>query len=353
MKDLKPLSDETLSFFFGQLTMMVHAGIPLLQGVSLLAADLPKKPQRQRLQEGLYLMEQGCPFSVVMTQSRLFPPLACQIMAAGESSGMVETMLSLLRAYYEKTNARRQRIIQALAYPVFLLVCTGLFGIAAIVGIVPVFADMFAQLGIPVPPATQALLDVSTAVRHHGRTLALGSCLSAAFVVYAGRRQDIRQHIMTVLLTSPLIRRVCLILCWQRFSQILAIQLSSGIPVLQALTEASAAVPSIWFRKAMMNVQHGVAQGKTLSQAVRKERLSTAYIETMLRIGETTGKYEEALEAISLYYQWQIDKGLTLIQQALGPAVLLIVGASVGAMLLCVFMPLLDVASGMTATGGM
>ena len=298
-------------------------------------------------------MEQGWPFSSVMTQCRLFPPLACQIMKAGESSGMVETMLSLLSAYYEKTNARRQRIIQALAYPVFLLVCTGLFGIAALVGIVPVFADMFAQLGIPVPPATQILLDVAQAVRQQGRTIALSACLGAALVVYAGRRQDIRQRVIAVLLACSVIRRVCLILCWQRFSQILAIQLSSGIPVLQALTEASAAVPSAWFRLAMAKVRHGVAQGTALSEAVRKERLSTAYIETMLRIGETTGKYEEALEAISLYYQWQTDKGLTLVQQALGPAVLLIVGASVGAVLLCVFMPLLDVASGMTATGGM
>lgn len=353
MKDLKPLSDETLSFFFGQLTMMVHAGIPMLQGVGLLAADLTKGSQQQRLQQGLYLMEQGCPFSAVMTQSRLFPPLACQIMAAGESSGMVETMLSLLSTYYEKTHARRQRIMQALAYPVFLLVCAGLFGIAAVVGIVPVFADMFAQLGIPVPPATQALLDVSQAVRQHGSTIVLGICLGTALFVYAGRRQDIRQRVIAVLLTSRFIRIVLLSLCWQRFSQILAIQLCSGIPILQALTEAAAAVPSVWFRKAMMNVRHGVSQGQPLSQAVRKERLSTDYIETMLRIGETTGKYEEALESIYVYYQWRTDKGLTLLQQTLGPAVLLVVGTSVGAMLLCVCMPLLDVASGMTVTGGM
>lgn len=353
MKEITPLRAGTLAFFFGQLRLMVHAGIPLLQGVRLLSAELGRQPQRQRLQQGLYLMEQGCPFSSVMMQSQVFPLLACQIMKAGESSGMMETMLALLSDYYATAHAQRQRLIQALGYPIFLVVCTIFFCLGAVFGIVPLFADMFAQLQIPLPRATQILLDIVHTVRRHFLAISTGLCLGSAIILYGWRCQTWRQGAIRYVLRNHQIQTLCLSLCWQRFSQILAIQLSSGVPLLQALAEAAAAVPCVWFRQDIEKVRQDVAQGTTLSQAVRQHHLSTAYIETMLRIGETTGKYEEVLGAIHGYYQWHTEQWLTLLQKALGPAVLCIVGVSIGAMIICLVMPLLDVASGMTMSGGL
>lgn len=343
----QPLRAVQLAFFFRQLQTMTQAGLPLVQSLNLLGADLPLTRQRQALQQAIRFMEKGRSLSEVLTMTNLFPHLACQSIRAGEQSGALDVVFGILSAYYQQAHERRNQLVQALAYPCFLIGCTLCLCVGVVFGIVPVFADLFSQLGLPLPQGIQRLMVVVHWLQRHAGMLGLGAVGGGICGAYVWRQAPWRLRLSRYCLGIPWLRSLGLMICWQRCSQLLAIQLASGLPLLPALQDAAAAVPWQWFRQDLLGVMQALAQGASLSQAVLRQRISTPYVETMLVMGEQTGKYEEVLQAIHEYYQWRLTQGAKTLQQWLGPAVLLLVGAGIGFLLISLVMPLLDVASGM------
>ena len=134
-------------------------------------------------------------------------------------------------------------------------------------------------------------------------------------------------------------------LCWQRFSQVLAIQLGSGIPLLQAMQDTAKMIPSRWFRQCMKKTVYRLENGTAFSLAVRQGGFDTPYIETMLQVSEMTGRYEESLQSIAAYYRWRLERRAAVMQQCMGPAVLLIAGIGIGVLVLCLLLPLFDMAT--------
>lgn len=346
MRKNKPLSWPVLSFLFDQLRRMSRAGIPLSQSLQVLCHDIPHEGQRRRLRHAVRCMEQGQAFSHTMEQAALFSPLACQVVRAGEQSGQLEEMFGLLSVYYHEAHTQRQALYQTLAYPVFLLCCTGCLLMGAVLGILPAFSDMFREMGVPLPETTARLLSGAQFIREYIRELAAGAGCCVIIVSCCLRHEPWRQEIMRRVCTSPMFGQLCLVCCWQRFSQILAIQLRSGVPVLEGLHDAAQAVPLAWFRHEIRQVCRFVGQGVSVSQAMKRCGLTTPYIMTMLIVGEATGSYDEALQSISDYYAAQMRRWLTQCQKALGPALLLIAGSVVGLLIICLLLPLLEMASG-------
>lgn len=348
-KTVRPLRDEQLAFFFRQLQTMTQAGLPLVQSLKLLGLDLPLVRQQQALQQAIRFMEKGRSLSEVLLQTRLFPGLACQSIRAGEQSGALDVVFGILSAYYQQAHEQRKQVIQALAYPCFLIGCTCCLCVGVVFGIVPVFSDLFVQLGLPLPQGIRQLMAVVHWLQRYAGELGAALVIGCIGCGYLWRQADWRLRLSRYFLRIPWVRSFSLMICWQRCSQLLAIQLASGLPLLPALQDAAAAAPWQWFRKELSGVMQALGQGTSFSQAVLRQRISTPYVETMLVMGEQTGKYEEVLQAIHEYYQWRLTQGAKTLQQWLGPVVLLLVGAGIGFLLISLMIPLLDVASGMTS----
>ena len=156
-----------LAFFFRQLATLVGSGIPLVQAWQLLMADMPGR-YRRPLHLAALQMEQGvCP-SQAMDQCRAFPELACRLIRAGEQTGNLEGLCRVLADFYETKGKERRLLVQALAYPAFLLVCLILLTAGACLFIIPVFTDMMDQMAVPLPKGTQYLLAAMGALRHYG-----------------------------------------------------------------------------------------------------------------------------------------------------------------------------------------
>ena len=156
-----------LAFFFRQLATLVGSGIPLVQAWQLLMADMPGR-YRRPLHLAALKMEQGvCP-SQAMDQCRAFPELACRLIRAGEQTGNLEGLCRVLADFYETKGKERRLLVQALAYPAFLLVCLILLTAGACLFIIPVFTDMMDQMAVPLPKGTQYLLAAMGALRHYG-----------------------------------------------------------------------------------------------------------------------------------------------------------------------------------------
>lgn len=310
------LSAAMLALFFRQLAVLVGSGIPLVQAWQLLLSDMPGAC-RPSLHLAALQMEQGvCP-SQAMRQSQAFPDLACRIIRAGEQTGNLEGLCQVLADFYERKGRERRLLVQAVAYPVFLLVCLAALTAGACLFIIPVFTDMMVQMAVPLPKGTQYVLALFDGLRQYGLYGLAGLCCALIALRWA----------------------------WQRFSQILAVQLAGGIPLLDCLSEAAAVVPSCLFRQYVWQARLLLERGCAFSQAVHAGRFGTPYVETMLAVGEMTGTYDEALASIAVYYGSRLQLLAGRIRRWLGPVVLLLTGALMGVLILCFLLPLLDMAS--------
>ena len=292
-------------------------------------------------------MEKGMAVSEALGQTGLFPSLVCRIVSAGERAGNLEQMLYLLGQYYEQADKQRRFLMDALSYPLFLLLCTTAMTVGIVAFILPVFEAMFNQMQMPLPAMTAYMLAGAHILQFYGAALAAGAVAGIASLLLLLRRPGVRRYAEDKLFSLSALRRLCVIFCWQRFSQILAVQIRCGIPLLDALDDGAAVVPVDWFRRAVNQAARRLENGSSFSQAVRLGQFGTPYIETMLLVGETTGRYEDALQAVSEYYQWRIQSRLSVVQRLAGPLMLLGVGAVIGTLVISCMLPLLDMAAGM------
>ena len=215
----------------------------------------------------------------------------------------------------------------------------------AVFFIIPVFVDMMAQMNVAVPKGTQYLLSVCGWLRRHGIYIPLGISLMSFFLVRAWRDDTYRLAMEKAVLRVPGVQSLFLAWAWQRFSRILAVQLSGGIPLLECLSGAGSVVPSLSFQNYVRCLRFRLERGQTFSQAVHDSPYGTAYIETMLTVGEMTGKYDDALTAIAVYYDSRLRRWAAGLQRWLGPFVLIIVGVFMGFLMFSLLLPLLDMAS--------
>ena len=344
---LRPFSYKTLSLLFYQLGAMTRAGSPFVQACRLLLHDVTSKKQRQAMKLAVDYMEKGMAVSEALGQIGLFPSLVCRIVSAGERAGNLEQMLYLLGQYYEQADKQRRFLMDALSYPLFLLLCTTDMTVGIVAFILPVFEAMFNQMQMPLPAMTAYMLAGAHILQFYGAALAAGAVAGIASLLLLLRRPGVRRYAEDKLFSLSALRRLCVIFCWQRFSQILAVQIRCGIPLLDALDDGTAVVPVDWFRRAVNQAARRLENGSSFSQAVRLGQFGTPYIETMLLVGETTGRYEDALQAVSEYYQWRIQSRLSVVQRLAGPLMLLGVGAVIGTLVISCMLPLLDMAAGM------
>lgn len=342
----KRLSPTKLAFLFQQLAAMTVTGITFVQGWRLIQREMPKQ-YWQTMEETARSMENGTGPSTAMEQAGLFPSLACRIIRAGENSGSMDKMLNLLGEYYDNAGHQKQCVINALAYPAFLIFCTFLLLMGAMFYILPVFEELFRQMAVPLPAATRGLLLLRHLLYNYLWLLAAALLAAAVALVRIVRRPAYRAVLERYILTIKPVRKLGIMYCWQRFSRILAVQLAGGIPLLTALQDASAVVPLLWFQGNVRRLITFLEGGMAFSRAVRAVGFGTPYIETMLRVGETTGNYEEALQALAAYYEWQISLLFKRFRRILEPAVLIIVGLAIGFLVLSLLLPLLDAATTM------
>lgn len=345
---MRQLAPGECAFFFRQLGILLQGGIPLLQAWKLLGLDFSGK-KRQALYQVSRQMERGTSLSQAMSRCPLFPALSCRIIRAGENTGSLEGMCQVLSEYYGE-NARERRLLwQALAYPAFLFLCLTVMLVSAVFFILPIFTEMMEQLQVPIPAATQRLLALVFWLRQYGLIILLLLIILGSGIYISWQREKWRLRWENLLCQLPGLKKVIFLWSWQRFSRILAVQLQGGIPLLQAWEDALPVVPSLWMRRRLQGAVLFLSWGRSFSQAVHLSHLGTPYIETMLQVGEMTGTYDQALAAIAVYYGSQLASWSQRLRRCLGPLMLLFVGSSMGALILCLLLPLLDLATGMSS----
>ena len=336
------LTDKECAFLFGQTGLLLKAGIPLTEAWQLISRRLKNRRKRQAVAGCITAMESGKRAAESMQDSGAFPQTACSLVQAGEHSGHMEDMTELLASYYERLCDERSQLRNMMIYPTFLFVCINILFFGALVFVIPVFSDLFAETGVPLPKSTQMLLAAGNFLCRYGLFL-IGAAVMTGILIYKLlQRRRYRERREELLWRIGRIRTFFLIWSWQRFSMILAVQLSGGIPIISALGDALSAVPSEVFKGHIVRTIHCLENGMSFSTAVKSGRFGTSYVETMLRVGESTGDYDRVLRTVSAYYGKRLRETSTAIRKAAEPLMLVLTGIVTGFLVTALLLPLLD-----------
>ena len=336
------LTDKECAFLFGQTGLLLKAGIPLTEAWHLISRRLKNRRKRQAVEGCIMAMESGKRAAESMQDSGVFPQTACSLVQAGEHSGHMEDMTELLASYYERLCDERSQLRNMMIYPTFLFVCINILFFGALVFVIPVFSDLFAETGVPLPQSTRMLLEAGNFLCRYGPFL-IGAAVMTGILIYKLlQRRRYREKIEELLWRIGRIRIFFLIWSWQRFSMILAVQLAGGIPIISALGDALSAVPSEVFKGHIVRTIRCLENGMSFSTAVKSGRFGTSYVETMLRVGESTGDYDRVLRTVSAYYGKRLRETSTAIRKAAEPLMLVFTGIVTGFLVTALLLPLLD-----------
>lgn len=340
---MKKMTDGELSAFAQQLAMILHAGISALEGISILREDACA-PEDQELLDALYEhLERTGSLEEALRGTGVFPDYFVQAAALGEHSGTLDEVMDALAGHYERQNTLTRSIRSALTYPLILLTMLSAVLLVLMTRVMPVFEELFSQLGVEITGISAAVFRLSRGMQ----TFSAAALILAAALVLAGaagiRTKAGRRRLLAVLSHLPAAQKAQRLLACSRFSDALAVSLHSGLPIEECFSLAASLTDQPAFSEKLQAAESFVLDGTDLGEALQKAGIFTGLNARMLTIGFRTGSAEAALQKISADCQEEADDRIQAAVEALEPVLTAILSILTGLILVSVMLPLLGV----------
>ena len=331
-----------LAIFTRQFSVMIDAGLPLVQCLEILAGQQENKVFQKVLTGTRSQVEGGATLSAAMRSSpKVFDALYVNMVEAGETGGILDTILQRLSSYIEK-NVKLQRAVKsALVYPV------GVISVAAGVitlllwKVVPIFATLFAGLGVDLPLPTKIVIAMSNFVGSIFGLLLLVAIVGALFglKVWYGTRQG-RFILDTIVLKLPIVGILMRKIAVARFTRTLGTLISSGVPILEGLDITAKTAGNAVVEKALQQVRKSLEEGKSLTEPLKEAEVFPGMVTQMIAVGEQTGAMDAMLQKIADFYEEEVDAAVKDLLTALEPIMIVFLGVIVGGVVISMYLPL-------------
>lgn len=330
-----------LPVYTRQIAAMLSSGMPLVQSIHALEQQTDNKSFRPVLAAVRADVEGGSMYSDALEAfPQVFDELYVNMMRAGETGGMLAETCDRVAAFLEASNRLRSKVKSAMMYPTVVICVAIAISTGLIVFIVPTFAQMFSGFGADLPRPTQMLLDISNFIRDYWYIVI--SAIAAA--VWSLRRYVATEkgaYALDMLrLRFPLLGNLARKIAITRFSSTFAQLMSSGVPIIQAMTIVGVATGNKVIGNAILNAREKVEQGKTLSETLVGNKQFPPMLIHMLSAGEQTGQTEEMLGKLAQFYQDEVDAMLEGLTSMLEPLLMVVIGVMIGGIVLAMFMPI-------------
>jgi type IV pilus assembly protein PilC len=334
-----------LVVFTRQLATMIDAGLPLVQCLDILSSSNENKTFKRVIADVKLGVESGSTFSESLNRHpKVFDRLYVNLVAAGEVGGILDTILNRLAAYMEKAEVLKRRVKSAMVYPISVTVVA--FGIVVLmlVKVIPVFEKMFSDFGGELPAPTQMVVALSNFVQTyllHG----FGIIIALIFLYKYVRSTDkgcmvLDQFFLKVPVFGTLIRKVAV----ARFSRTLATMLSSGVPILDALEIVARTSGNMVVEREILLTKASIAEGKTIAEPLSKSKVFPGMVVQMISVGEQTGAMDTMLGKIADFYDDEVDAAVTALTSLLEPVMMVVLGGSIGSLLVAMYLPIFKIA---------
>ena len=335
-----------LAIFTRQFSVMIASGLPLIQGLDILAGQQENKGFGDVLRKIQSSVEGGSTLSGAMQKHpAVFDPLYTNMIEAGEMGGVLEGVLQRLSSYIEKAVKLRAAVKSALIYPVSVIsIALGVI-VLLLWKVVPIFATLFVGLNATMPLPTRVVIGLSHFVAQFIWLMALIIVALVFALKRYHRTPKGREHLDGLTLKIPVLGTLLQKIAVARFSRTLATLISSGVPMLESLDITARTSGNAVVEKAIGRVRSAVEGGENLADPMRETGVFPNMVVQMVSVGEQTGALDSMLNKIAEFYEDEVDVAVADLLTALEPAIIVVLGTVVGGVVISMYLPLFSLIS--------
>ena len=349
------VKSKVLTAFTRQLATLVDAGLPLLRGLRVLEKQ-EKNPTLKNIIGDLALaIEGGSTFSEGLAQHpKVFNRLYVNMVKAGELGGVLEVVLTRLAEFMEKAQKIKGKVVAAMFYPVAVLFVATVILTVLMVVVIPKFKEVFAGLGDgrPLPAFTQLVMSISETVKDHFIYTVIGLIIFIGAFMFFIRTKFGRRVFDKFKLKMPVIGPVTNKVAISKFTRTLGTLVSSGVPILQALTIVKETSGNVIVGNAIVAVHDSVKEGETITAPLEASGVFPPMVVSMVDVGEQTGALPEMLLKIADNYDEEVDNAVAAMTSLLEPIMIVCLAVIVGSIVIAMFLPLIDLMNNLGGAGG-
>jgi type IV pilus assembly protein PilC len=344
---------KVLTTFTRQLATLVDAGLPLLRGLHVLEKQERNRALRRILGELALAIEGGSTFSEALAQHpKVFNRLFVNMVKAGELGGVLEVVLKRLAEFSEKAQKIKGKVKAALFYPIaVLVVAVGILALLLVM-VIPKFKEVFAGMGVKLPPFTVFVLSISDAVRFHILPTLGGVAVVVVLFLLAIKTKVGRLIWDKFKLKVPPFGTVVSKVAISRFTRTLGTLVSSGVPILQALTIVKETAGNVIISNAISQVHESVKEGETITSPLEASGVFPPMVVSMVDVGEQTGALPEMLLRIADNFDEEVDNAVASMTSLLEPIMIVFLAGIVGSIVIAMFLPLIAMINNLSGGEG-
>jgi type IV pilus assembly protein PilC len=339
------VSIKDLLVFTRQFSVMIDAGLPLVQALDIIGTQSDNPTFRNCLLTVKSKVEAGATFADSLAEHpRVFDELFVQLVRAGEIGGILDTILNRLGAYLEKNDKLKRRVKSAMTYPAIVIsvaigVCTVLLTV-----VTPTFEKMFKDFGGAMPAPTQFLIDLSHTITNKWYLFfGLPIAFAIAFVLFV-RHPKGRVIFDATILKAPVIGNVIRKIAVARFTRTLGTMLSSGVAILDALEIVAKSAGNRTIEKGIYYVRGKISEGKNIAGPLAETGVFPPMVVQMIGVGEATGAMDQMLNKIADFYDDEVDVAIAGLTAMIEPLLMVFLGGVVGGFLIAMYLPIFSIA---------
>ena len=338
----KPIKPLDIAYFTRQIATMMRAGVPLIQGMDIVAGGVEKNKVKELINQIRTSVSGGQDFATSLADHpKYFDDLYCSLVNAGEQSGALETMLDRIATYKEKVESLKKKIKKAMTYPAAVLVVGIVVSAILLIKVVPQFDSIFRSFGAELPAFTQFVLNLSEIVQKYW-FLVLITVMLAGFLFTKAKEKSrkFRDFVDRSVLKIPVLGEILHKAAIARFARTLATTFAAGVPLVNALDSASGAAGNVVYRTAIIQIRNGVSTGQSLQNAVNMTGVFPNMVIQMISIGEEAGSLDMMLDKVASFYEEEVDNAVDNLSSLMEPMIMAVLGVLVGGLVIAMYLPI-------------
>ncbi len=340
------VKSKELAIFFRQFSVMIDAGLPLVQCLEILANNQLNLFFKKALLGVRASVEGGSSLAnALRAYPKIFDDLTTNMIEAGETGGILDLILQRISQYVEKSVKMKAAVKSALVYPVSVIVIALLVVGCLLKFVVPIFANLFVGLGVALPASTQFVINLSAFVSNFWWLIFLTIGLIVVGLKFIRKTPQGLFYTDKALLGLPVFGQVLRKIAVARFTRTLGTLISSGVPILDGLSITARTAGNAVLERALMNVRKSIEEGRTIVDPLRECGVFPSMVTQMIGVGEATGAMDNMLQKIADFYEDEVDAATKDMLALMEPMLISFLGVAVGGIVISLYMPLFSMIS--------
>jgi type IV pilus assembly protein PilC len=340
------INEKSLAIFTRQFSVMIDAGLPLVQCLQILGEQQENKNFQRIILTVREDVEAGSSLANALKKHpQAFSDLYVNMVAAGEAGGILDTVLQRLSTYIEKAARLKAQVKSALIYPASVIAIAILVVYIILWKVIPVFATLFISLGAELPLPTRIVVAMSRFIGRFWWAIIAAVIAAAYFIRQYYKTDNGKMTIDRMMLRAPILGLVLRKIAVARFCRTLGTLLSAGVPVLEALDITARTSGNAVIEQAILQVRKAVEEGKTIAEPLKASEQFPPMVVQMISVGETTGAMDTMLSKIAEFYEEEVDLAVAGMMKLIEPVMIFFLGVVIGGIVISMYLPMFDLIS--------